>query len=379
MNKLRRYGEALASVELTLFCLGLMMALVFFGTVAQVHLGTYLAQKQFFYSAWVYLPLGDWKLPIFPGGLVVGALWFVNLVAAFIVRFRWEKKSIGILISHAGLIFLLLAQFSSQTLARERQMPMDLGETRAYSEDFRDYEMALVTDHDPKRDEVTVIPYSIFTQHHVVALSGTSLSLAILKWYPNAQLGMSDGSIPSLATQGIGTRIQVEERAPVTTDEENNQVTAYVEIKSAGKSLGIWLLSSGLGAPQSFTADGREYRIFLRPRRYYHPFALTLKEFRHDVYPGTDIPKNFSSLVHIDQADPAVSRDTLIYMNHPLRFNGLTFYQASFGKGDQQSIFQVVQNPAWLGPYMSCALIILGMAFQFGFHLWGFLRKENGR
>jgi hypothetical protein len=213
----------------------------------------------------------------------------------------------------------------------------------------------------------------------VIALPGKSISLAILKWTPNAQLGMADPNTPSIATQGIGTRVQVQEMPPVTTDDENNQVAAYVEILDAGQSLGIWLISSGLGAPQSFLAGGQEYRIYLRPRRYYHPFAITLKEFKHDVYLGTDIPKNFSSLLHIDEPGKGVSRDTLVYMNHPLRYEGLTFYQASFAKGDQQSIFQVVQNPAWLIPYISCALIILGMALQFGLHLLGFVQKGRAR
>jgi hypothetical protein len=379
MTKVRRLLETLASVELTLFSLGLMMLLVFFGTIAQVHLGTYIAQKEYFHSVWVYAEMGDWKIPIFPGGLTVGGLWFINLLAAFIVRFRWDKKSIGILISHAGIILLLIGQFLSQALARERQMPVDVGETRSYSEDFRDSEIVLLRSVDEKTDEVTSIPYSIFTHNHVIALPGKSISLAILKWMPNAQLGMADPNAPAIATQGIGARVQVQEMPPVTTDDENNQVTAYVEVLDAGQSLGIWLLSSGLGAPQSFISGGQEYRIYLRPRRYYHPFAITLKEFKHDVYLGTDIPKNFSSLLHIDEPSKGVSRDTLVYMNHPLRYEGLTFYQASFAKGDQQSIFQVVQNPAWLIPYMSCALIIFGMALQFGFHLLGFLGKRRAR
>ena len=74
MSKTRRFLESLASVELTLFCLGLMMLLVFFGTLAQVHVGTYAAQKQYFYSLWVSVLVGDWKIPVFPGGLTVGGL-----------------------------------------------------------------------------------------------------------------------------------------------------------------------------------------------------------------------------------------------------------------------------------------------------------------
>ena len=42
-------------------------------------------------------------------------------------------------------------------------------------------------------------------------------------------------------------------------------------------------------------------------------------------------------------------------MNHPLRYQGETFYQSGvlgLGKG---TILQVVRNPGWLIPYISCA------------------------
>ena len=107
------------------------------------------------------------------------------------------------------------------------------------------------------------------------------------------------------------------------------------------------------------------------------PFTLTLKEFHHDIYPGTDIPKNFSSLVHLDDPNKNESRDALIYMNHPLRYRGLTFYQASYGKNDTLSIFQVVRNPAWVTPYVSCTVILFGLAIQFLTHLFGFLKVRS--
>ena len=44
-------------------------------------------------------------------------------------------------------------------------------------------------------------------------------------------------------------------------------------------------------------------------------------------------------------------------MNQPLRYEGKAFYQASFGKGDTLSILQVVENPGWLLPYVSCVLV----------------------
>ena len=128
----------------------------------------------------------------------------------------------------------------------------------------------------------------------------------------------------------------------------------------------MFLLSNGLGAPQGFISEGRSWKLALRLRQYRHPFSLTLKDFKHDRYPGTNIPKNFSSLVQLKDAGAGDDREVLIYMNSPLRHGGLTFYQASFGKDDTLSVLQVVRNPAWTLPYVSCLLVALGLLWHFG-------------
>jgi hypothetical protein len=56
-------------------------------------------------------------------------------------------------------------------------------------------------------------------------------------------------------------------------------------------------------------------------------------------------------------------------MNQPLRYQGLTYYQASFGKGDTLSVLQVVQNPGWLLPYISCVLVAIGLIVHFAITL----------
>ena len=146
-------------------------------------------------------------------------------------------------------------------------------------------------------------------------------------------------------------------------------------VAKSGPSLGVYLVSNSLGAPQGFSHEGRRWSLSLRLRRYQHPFSLTLKDFRHDVYPGTDIPKNFSSLVHLNDPRAGDDRDVLIYMNSPLRHGGLTFYQASFGKDDTLSILQIVRNPSWTLPYISCTLVTLGLLWHFGL----MLRKTLGK
>ncbi len=63
-------------------------------------------------------------------------------------------------------------------------------------------------------------------------------------------------------------------------------------------------------------------------------------------------------------------------MNNPLRHAGLTFYQAGFDNDDHTTILQVVRNPSWVLPYVSCVMMGLGLLIQFGIHLTGFVRKR---
>lgn len=374
-----RILERLASVELTLFGLGLMMIVVLFGTLAQVNLGTFEAQKIFFNRFFVWADFGGMKIPVFPGGLTVGAIWYINLSAALIVRFRYRWAHLGILLSHLGLMLLLIGQFLTQQMAKESQMSLEIGETKRYSENIRDAEIVLIDASDPAEDTVISIPHSLFSRKRQFEIPGTALAMTLRAFYPNAELGRGNaaGAPLSLATQGIGPQISVHPLPVTSKDDEANNATVFAEFLEGGKSLGVWLLSMSLAASQTVSAGGKTYQIALRPRRHYYPFSLTLKEFRHDRYAGTDIPKNFSSLVHLVHPEKGENRDALIYMNHPLRYEGLTFYQASFGKGDTLSILQVVRNPVWLTPYIACTIVILGLLVQFLGHFREFIRRKR--
>jgi len=171
--------------------------------------------------------------------------------------------------------------------------------------------------------------------------------------------------------------VLVVERPTATTDNEVNQVSAFVEVLAGGRSLGVWLVSNALGAPQGFVHEGRAYTLSMRLLRQYLPYAFTLKQFRHDVYPGTDIPKNFSSLIQVVNPSRKESREVLIFMNQPLRYEGKTFYQASFGKNDTLSVLSVVENPGWLLPYVSCVLVSIGLLVHFAIVLRRSLKRRQ--
>ena len=367
----------LAAVELTLSCLLLAIALVAAGTLAQAHLGTFEAQKKYFDSWWLTTEIAGRSVPLFPGGLTVGALWMINLIAAFVTRFRPVRKDLGIFMSHAGLILLLGGQFVSQWLGRETQMALRVGESGNYSENAREGELALINASHPDFDEVTRIPESLLAHKKEILPPRLPFSLIVHRYFRNAQLNMAGRGEAGVATHGIGSRITAVDMPAVSTDDAPHNAAALIELNQGTVRLGTWLVSVGLGAPQSVRVGGSTYALQMRPRRVYYPFTLTLKEFRHDLYPGTDIPKNFSSRVQLTHPGKNESRDALIYMNHPLRYEGKTFYQASFGKGDTLSVFQVVDNPAAVAPYVSCALVALGLLIQFLSHAFAFARKRS--
>ena len=111
---------------------------------------------------------------------------------------------------------------------------------------------------------------------------------------------------------------------------------------------------------------------------------MTLLDFTHERYPGTNIPHDFSSRIRIQNPETGEDREVLIYMNHPLRYEGLTFYQSAFGqdsmgRADRASRLQVVRNAGWLGPYIACTLVSLGLCWQFGWVLLRFISKQKNQ
>jgi ResB-like family len=375
-----RCWDVLTSMPLTIILLALLMVLVLLCTFAQINLGTLGAVNTYMRSMIVWWnPQGmSISLPVFPGGALVGLLLTLNLVASTLKRIGLNGRKAGLWIIHAGLVFLFAGEFVTGAYQQDRRMTIEEGQTSNHVDSTREIELAIIDTTDTQSDDVFAIPEGLLSAGSIVNLPGSPLAIKIRQFLSNSEMAnRAPTDAPSQATAGIGPMVNVRERGPATSDNEMNIPAAFIEPVAAGRSFGTWLVSTALGAPQSFTHEGRTYALALRPRRDYLPYSITLKKFHHDVYPGTDIPKNFSSLVHVSNPPRGEERDVLISMNQPLRYEGRAFYQASFGKGDTLSIFQVVANPGWLIPYISCVLVTLGLLIHFGVMLMG--RRTSGQ
>jgi ResB-like family len=378
---LRRIVDLATSLKLTIVCLAAGMVLIFSGTLAQVHLGIHEAQQRYFQSWLVWWPAegNGFRIPIFPGGHLIGAVLLVNLIAAHVKRFRWTWKKFGIHLTHAGLIIMLAGGLFTDLFAVESHMQLSRGDTKNYSEDQRHMELAVIDTTSNDLDQVTAIPESLLKPNRTIDHWSLPFRIAVKNFYQNASLKMSsDVSARPIADHGPGAMIAVQPLPRTTAQDERDVPAAAIEIlPKAGGSLGTWLVSDGLGAPQTFSCGGRTWMIAMRTARYYKPYSVTLQKFTHEKYAGTEIPKNFASKVTLIDPERNVSRDVLIYMNHPLRYRGETFYQAGFQQDDRATILQVVHNPSFLAPYVACVIVAAGLLWQFGFHLVGFVRKRR--
>ena len=376
----------------------------------------------------------------YPGGWLLGVLLMTNLLAAHTVRFRFCLKDVlvlplfvlglallilsefnhstllqygsigallaavvglvlvhtrrsGVLVLHLGLIVMMLSEWVTGTYAVEGVMTLAQGEATNFVDELHKFELAVIDRSDPKTDNVVVIPGSLLRQGETVRNALLPFDLTVVHYMANSVLTKARPGAANRATAGEGLRWLAHERPEVSgtdTEQQLDVPSAYVifKEKGTGKSLGTYLVSPWFysnftrrhlaDTPQPIPVGGKTYEVMLRSKRTYRPFSVQLLEFRHDRHPGVGTAKNFSSKVRLvdPRPDEREDREVKIWMNHPLRYAGETFYQHQFLAGDSGTILQVVRNPGWLMPYIACFMVGLGMMIHFGMHLVGFLRRR---
>jgi ABC-type transport system involved in cytochrome c biogenesis permease subunit len=404
--------KALASLQLTVALFALSVALVFFGTVAQMDNGIWTVVDKYFWSWYVMVPLDlfhkmgtvflsehfskdapPWggSFP-FPAGKLLGGLMLVNLLAAHATRFRFTWKRSGVLVLHAGLILLFVGEFITREFAVEQRMTIDEGSAVGFTESSRKYELAVIDRSNPSEDKVTAIPASRLADAEVTIKDAQlPVDIRVEKYWANSRLKDVEPGKKNPATAGLAVKPRTAaiavEAPPVSGVDPNQTIdlpSAYVTLykKGTDESLGTFLVSllySTQKLSNEFTLDGKKFELSLRFTRYYKPYRVELEKFRFDRYPGTQKPKNYSSDVKVFDESGALVREQTIRMNEPMRYAGETFYQQSFERSETTTILQVVKNPGWVLPYVSCTMVGVGLIMHFLVVLIGFLTKMRAQ
>jgi len=349
-----------------------------------------------------------WKdlvlLPAFAVGAVLLWLWQENpydlllvcgsmalaLSVAGLLRFHGKRG--GVILLHLGVIVMMLSELVTGLFAAERTMTIAEGESTNFLEMSRRTELAITDRTNPKMDDVVVIPESLLRKGGSIQNDLLPFDVVVEKYLVNAIPVRIQPGEPNRATAGDGRRLVANEQHEVTgtdTNQTKDVASAYVTFKKRadGQSLGTFLVSLYFDTnftgrvlpdlPQNLTVDGRKYEVSLRPERVYPSYRIQLLEFRHDKYLGTSVARNFSSQVRLTDPARHEEREVKISMNQPLRYAGETFYQSGVLGGQKGTILQVVRNPGWLMPYISCVMVAVGMMIHFGLHLTAFLDRSG--
>jgi hypothetical protein len=251
---IRRVFDFLTSLRLTAVLLALATLLVFVGTIAQVEQGLYQAQARYFKSLLIYWSPGgsSLKIPVFPGGYLLGGLMLVNLLAATVRRFRFAWQNFGLLFVHVGLVLLFLGQFFTDLLSVESAMRLQVGETLNYSEDFHASELAIVETGAGGDDTLVSVPGNRVARGGELTVPGALFTLGVKRYWANAELlnRSVPAAEPSGATEGLGKGLFVVKQPLTTQMDERNLPAALLEVRAGGTNVGLWLVSSRLDKVQ---------------------------------------------------------------------------------------------------------------------------------
>ncbi|MCD4736966.1 MAG: cytochrome c biogenesis protein CcsA [Bacteroidales bacterium] len=124
--------------------------------------------------------------------------------------------------------------------------------------------------------------------------------------------------------------------------------------------------SKGLsGQPVSTTIDNIDITVTYGPILKKIPFALYLKDFQIERYPGSNSPSSFASEVTLIDKNDNVERPSRIFMNNILKYKGYRFFQSSYDTDEKGTILSVNYD-SWgtTITYIGYFIMSLGMVFS---------------
>ncbi len=116
------------------------------------------------------------------------------------------------------------------------------------------------------------------------------------------------------------------------------------------------------GSPGVAVFENAGVAVAYGARRVALPFAIQLKDFIMERYPGTNSASSYASEVTLIDQRNNVVRDQRIYMNHILDYDGYRFFQSSYDQDELGTYLSVNYDApgTWIS-YIGYILLTLGM------------------
>jgi len=357
-SAVRGMCDVLASMKLACALLVMLGILTWLGTLEQVHSGLFDVQRKYFESFLLVHDFGPVSIPL-PGANLVLSILALNLLVGGFVRIRKSRETIGILVTHAGIVMLLLAAIVKHHASQDGRVTLREGESAAWFESDTRWELVVRESLAGGGVHEHVVPFDALEHGETTApprveAADLPFAIEVRAAHANCRPGANGAGV---------------ELAPLAHDREVTRNIPGVEFALVGEHGTAPLGGLVWGAQNSpFAADvaQRRFEIDLRRERHALPFTLALADFRKEDHPRSSMPRSFESDVVVNG-----DRKVTISMNEPLRADGLVVYQASWGPQGAApgtvlfSTFAVVRNPADNLPLVACIVIALGLMHHF--------------
>jgi hypothetical protein len=388
---LGRLVHILSSYGLACLVLFFMTIATWVGTIAQQDIGLYSAQKKYFES-WFFsheFHIGSsMVLPVWlPGGMLLMALLGINLLLGGLIRLKRKPQNIGLFITHSSILVLLAAGLVEYLYKIDGNLAVVEGSTTDIMQSFHHRVIEIeplaasgtrlaTVIHD--RDFQTATP----TRPAKFTLADFPFTVNVTRYVRNAEpieaaRETPAASQPATVVDGFWLR----SLEPSNDNERNIEGAEVLVTPKNGDDPIPALLWGGTNNNAIVTVDGKEYALRIGRQKWRLPFSITLNEFIREVYPGTDKPRRFSSLVTVNY--PERKEDVEVTMNLPLRSDGFAVFQSSFDMqqaGDKvikTSVFQIARNPSDHWPLFGFSLVFIGLLLHFSMKLFRFLSPSR--
>ncbi len=137
-------------------------------------------------------------------------------------------------------------------------------------------------------------------------------------------------------------------------------VVLQVTAGNQSKEISVQGVKNAITEARRFHLNGLNFIVRYGAKAVKTPFAIKLRDFELERYPGTHSPSSYASEITVMDKDKTF--DYRIFMNHVLDYKGFRFYQASFDPDEKGTILSV-NHDYWgtIITYLGYILMGIGM------------------
>jgi hypothetical protein len=361
---LKKYSLKLTHPKILFWVMPFMILLLIIGTVTQKEIGLQQAEEIYF-SSFFYM-LGFIPLP---GGLTLISILFINLLAKFLFGSVWLWAKSGTIITHFGVLILIIGGGLSYFSSYEGYIAIEEGRSEYLVADYHQRTLVI------REDDKIIYQTNFENLSEGLVISQPAFSMMITKaCYHCGITRRAEEDQTGWTSPGKFMQLNTMPRTP---QDEKNMTGIEFLVKGAGDVPDEkYLTFDKFPKPPQIKKNKKTYQIAIERATRELPFSLTLQKFNQEFHAGTDMAKAYQSLLTVTDGDS--SWPVLIEMNEPFRYRGYTFYQSSFDLSGEKpyTILAVVENKGRLFPYISTLVIALGLMLHLIIRVSG-RRKDN--